>query len=94
MRKKKKQGEREPDENWQQTVSVMPSTMPLVQPDALECQLTSRKHSYPLQRPSPQKLGLLYSCVIAGPWPTTAWLWGGVGQVGGVDNKDDALVWD
>lgn len=93
-RKNKKvveEGEREPDENWQPTVSVMPSTLPLVEPDALECQLTSCKHSTPVQRPSPRKLSLLNSCVIAGPRPRGAWCWGGVGQVGGVVNKGEAL---
>lgn len=72
----------------------MPSILPLVEPDTLECQLTSCKHSTPVQRPSPQKLSLLNSCVIAGLWPRGAWCRGGVGQVGGVVNKGEALLWD
>ncbi len=88
------EGEREPDENWQQTVSVMPSPLPLVEPDALACQLTSCKHSTTVQQPSPRKLSLLNSCVIAGPWPTGAWCRGGRGQVGGVVNKGEALLCD
>lgn len=91
---KKKVEEGEPDENWQPTVSVMPYTSPLVEPDALESQLTSCKHSTSVQRPSPRKLSLLNSCVIAGPRPRGAWCWGGVGQVGGVVNKSKALLGD
>lgn len=87
--------EREPDENWQPTVSVMPSPLPLVEPDALKCQLASRKHSTPLQQPLPRKLSLLNSCVIAGPGPKRGYLvLGRVGQVGGVANKGDALLRD
>ena len=77
-KRKERQGEREADENWQPTVSVMPFPLPLVEPDALECQLTSCKHSTSVQRPSPQKLSLLNSCVIAGPQPMGAWCRGGV----------------
>lgn len=93
-KKEERKGESEPDANWQPTVSVMPFTLPLVEPDALECQLTSCKHSTPVQRPLLQKLSLLNSCVIAGPRPRGAWCRGGVGQVGGVVNKGEALLWD
>lgn len=75
-------------------LSLSLTTLPLVETDALECQLTSCKHSTPVQRPSPRKLSLLNSCVIAGPWPRGAWWWGGVGQVGGVVNEGEALLWD
>lgn len=80
-KKKEKEGEREPDENWQPTVSVMPSTRLLVEPDALACQLTSYKHSTTVQRPLPRKLSLLNSCVIAGPWPKGCLVprWSGAG---------------
>lgn len=94
VRKGEEEREREPDENWQPTVSVMPSAQPLVEPGALECQLTSCKHSTAVQQPSPQKLSLLNSCVIAGWQPRGAWCWAGAGQVGGVVNKVEALVRD
>lgn len=90
--KKIEEGERDPDENWQSTVSVMFSTLSLVEPDTLECRLTSCKHSTTVQRPSPRKLSLLNSCVVAGLWPRGAWCRGGVGQVGGVANKGEALL--
>lgn len=93
--KKGREKKREPDENWQPTVSVMPSPLPLVELAALKCQLASCKHSSPLQQPLPRKLSLLNSCVIAGPGPERGCLvLGGVGQVGGVVNKGDALLWD
>lgn len=92
--KKAEEVEREPDENWQPTVSVMPSTLPLVELDALECQLASCKHSTSVQRPLPRKLSLLNSCVIAGPWPRGAGCRGRVEQVCGVVNKSEALLCD
>lgn len=87
----------EPDECWRPTVSVLPSPVPLVkpvQPDSAECQPTAHKHSTSVQRPSPRKLSLLNSCVIAGLLPGGAWRWGGVDQVGGVVNKGEALLRD
>lgn len=72
VRRKKRGKEeraREPDENWQSTVSVMSWAQPLAEPGALECQLTSCKHSSAVRLPSPQRLSLLNSCVIAGWQP-------------------------
>ncbi|MEQ2168939.1 hypothetical protein GOODEAATRI_019807, partial [Goodea atripinnis] len=74
-RDKKKGGEL--DETWQPSVSVMLSAVPLVEPDALKCQLSSCKHSTPAQTLLPQKLSLLNSCVIAGHRPRGAWWWAG-----------------
>lgn len=58
-------------------VSLMPSTLCYW---CRKCQLALCKHSSPVQWPSPRKLSLLNSCVIAGLRPTSAWWWGGVGR--------------
>lgn len=53
-------------------VSATSFPLLLVEPDTLKCPLTSYKHSTSVQQPSPQKLSLLDSCVIAGAQPKGA----------------------